>query len=210
MVFTRYAENILQSRGDWQMKHGVVLILVLLLMVFGCRKNSSDPADSSASETQKLKGTVIRYNQLLSEGYKSMNMNPLQEAATKRQAETLYTHMAALGEGQVRMESTLKKIHFTEVEIQQEHKATLKTKEVWDFKHTTIDKKKMVLDEKDFEYSITYELVKEGSRWLVSKVIAKEGDNPNRSKPEKALQGRFTTMLREKSKSFSSAEKHFK
>ena len=192
------------------MKHGVVLMLVLLLMVFGCRKKTADTADSSASETQKLKGAVIRYNQLLSEGYKSMNMNPLQEAATKRQAETLYTHMAALGEGQVRMESTLKKIQFTEVEIQQENKATLKTKEVWDFKHTTIDKKKMVLDEKDYEYSITYELVKEGSRWLVSKVIAKEGDSPSRSKPEKALQGRFTTMLREKSKSFSSTEKHFK
>lgn len=192
------------------MKHGVVLMLVLLLMVFGCRKNSADPADSNASETQKLKGTIEKYNQLLSEGYKNMNMNPLQEAATKRQAETLYTHMAALGEGQVRMESTLKKIQFSEVQIQQENKATIKTKEVWDFKHTTIDKNKVVLDEKDYEYSITYELVKEGSRWLVSKVVAKEEDSPYRSKPEKVLQGRFTSMLREKSKSYSSTGNHFK
>lgn len=182
------------------MKHGVLLMLVLLLMVFGCRKNSANPADSNASETQKLKGTIMLYNQLLSEGYKSLNMNPLQQAATKRQAETLYIHMAALGEGQVRMESTLKNIQFTEVEIQPENKATVKTKEVWDFKHTSIDKKQLVLHEKDFEYLITYELVKEGPRWLVAKVIAKEGDNPNRSKPEKALQGRFTTMLREKTK----------
>ncbi|MBC8018793.1 MAG: hypothetical protein H7X83_09775 [Verrucomicrobia bacterium] len=200
MVLTRYAENILQSRGNWQMKHGVVSMLVILLMVFGCRNNSANPADSKASETQKLKGTIMRYNQLLSEGYKSLNMNPLQQAATKRQAETLYIHMAALGEGQVRMESTLKNIQFTEVEIQPENKATVKTKEVWDFKHTSIDKKQLVLHEKNFEYLITYELVKEGPRWLVAKVIAKEGDNPNRSKPEKVLQGRFTTMLGEKTK----------
>lgn len=140
------------------------------------------------------------YNQLLREGYQSFNMNPLQQAATKRQAETLYIHMAALGEGRVRMESSLKDIQFTEVNIQQESKATVKTKEVWDFRHIDIDKKQVVLDEKDFEYLITYELVKEGPRWLVAKVVAKEGHNQNRSKPDKPRQGRFTTMLKEKYK----------
>ena len=127
-------------------------------------------------------------------------MNPLQQAATNRQAETLYIHMAALGEGRVRMESSLKKIQFTEVKIQQENKATVKTREVWDFRHTNIDNKQVVLYEIDFEYLITYELVKEGPRWLVAKVAAMAGDNPNNKKTEKLAQGRFSSLLKEKYK----------
>lgn len=193
-----------ENSGEWCMMRLLVVTALLILWCCGCNNAATNSLISAdAEQTQQIKQTIMLYNQLLREGYQSFNMNPLQQAATKRQAETLYIHMSALGEGRVRMESSLKDIQFTEVNIQQESKATVKTKEVWDFRHTDIDKKQVVLDEKGFEYLITYELVKEGPRWLVDKVVAKEGGNQNRSKTDKPTQGRFTTMLKEKYKKSS-------
>lgn len=160
---------------------GVVCLLFLVLAA--CNRESAD--------NKQVKGTVMRYNQLLIEGYQTLNMNPLQEAATTKQAEKTYFHMAALGEGKVRMESTLKKIKFIDITIQQENKATVKTKEVWDFQHINIVTKQIVLEERDFEYIITYELVKERGRWLVANVIAAEGDNPGHAGQS---QGRFSHL----------------
>ncbi len=145
---------------------------VICLLFFALAACSRESADE-----KQVKDTVMRYNQLLAEGYQKLNMNPLQEAATTKQAEKAYFHMAALGEGRVRMESTLKKIKFIDMTIQQENKATVRTKEVWDFRHINIDTKQVVLEKKDFEYIITYELLKERGSWLVANVIVAEGSN---------------------------------
>ncbi len=167
---------------------GVVCLLFLALVA--CSHESA--------EDKQIKATIMRYNQLLIEGYQKMNMNILQEAATAKQAEKVYFHMAALGESRVRMDSTLEKMQFTDVKILSENKAKVKTKEIWDFRHTNIDTKQVVLEEKNFEYILSYELVKEGGRWLVSDVSASEGDSPGHASQPKPAQGRFSSMLREK------------
>src|SRR5690242_8812450 len=82
------------------------LFLVILLLA-GCRATSP--------EEGRVQGTVKRYNELLIQGYRSLNMNPMQEAATIPQAQKLYYHMSALGEGRLRMDSALKNLTFKKI-----------------------------------------------------------------------------------------------
>jgi hypothetical protein len=127
---------------------------------------------AQSPESKQVKGVIMQYNALLAEGYKKMNMNPLQQVATEAVATKAYYHMAALGEGKVRMISVLKDVAFKNVTFPTPDTATVTTREVWDFTHTDIPTGKTVLEEKGFPYEITYELKKEGGPWKVSNVLA--------------------------------------
>lgn len=125
-----------------------------------------------SSETVKedeVKKTILRYNTLLAKGYSELNMTPLREVAAEMQAEKEYIHMAALGEGKVRMLSELKSIEFLEVSVTGSS-ASVRTKEVWDYSHININTNQTVDTQRDIVYSLRYDLVKEGGRWLVSSV----------------------------------------
>ena len=104
------------------MKLTALIVLILTTTIVGCKDTApnkavepprpqSSAASTTAEVTHKL---IVRYNQLLSEGYKTINMTKLQEVATQELAEKAYYHMAAIGEGQSRMVSELKKINFVE------------------------------------------------------------------------------------------------
>jgi len=93
------------------MKKWVVALLVTLLIA-GCGKTKAPKADPEA-----LKTTVIHYNALLAEGYRTLNMNPLAQVATKERAQKAYYHMAALGEERKKMESDLRNLDFLEARI---------------------------------------------------------------------------------------------
>ena len=125
-------------------------------------------------QVEQIKRSVERYNQLLIEGYKNLNMNPLQEVATPEQATKAYHHMAAFGEADIKIISELKKIEFLVVKLTGSDKAVVKTREVWDFKHVDIKTSTKKMEEKDFIYRITYELEKNNNKWLVSSVIAED------------------------------------
>lgn len=141
-------------------------LLVFFLLI------SISAACSDSEEIERLKGVIARYNQLLVEGYKKMDMNPLQEVATIEQATRLYHHMSALGEGDILMVSHLKKIDFLEFKFPKPHEAVVRTKEIWDFTHVNINSGKKVYEQKDFIYLLTYKLVKGKNRWLISEVIS--------------------------------------
>lgn len=141
---------------------GWVVLLLPFILLSGC---SMDSADSRA-----VKGVIKRYNQLLIEGYRTFNMNPLQEVATPEQATKLYYHMAALGEGQLRMDSTLKDIRFVTVAFPKPDEASVDTKEKWDFTHVNIKTGKKIAEEKDFIYEMGYTLKKVNGRWIISNV----------------------------------------
>lgn len=152
-------------------KKAIMLSFVFFALTAGCGSDSKD-----------VKETILRYNQLLSESYSRLNMNSMQEAATLDHAQKLYHHMAALGEGRVRMESRLKKIDFIGIKFPDKKNAVVKDREVWDFRHVDRESGRVGLEEKDFVYELTYELIKSGDRWIVKSVTYIGEDKPSRKK----------------------------
>lgn len=124
-----------------------------------------------------VKSVIIRYNHLLSEGYRSLNMNPVQEVATPEQATKLYHHMAAMGEGKLKMDSTLTNISFVKVEKPGADEVIVETKETWDFSHVDLQTGRVVAEEKNFIYAMRYLLKYADGRWLVHAVTALGGES---------------------------------
>ena len=88
-----------------------LLILVVVTSLVGC-------APSKPTEQDAVHSTILRYNELLSEGYRSLNMNGVAQVATKLQAEDEYIHMSSLAEGGVRLDPDLKDIKFVKVSVE--------------------------------------------------------------------------------------------
>ena len=131
------------------------------------------PAFAGDKLEARVKNIVLRYNELLVFGYENLNMNFLQEVATPEQAEKAYFHMAAIGEGRVRMRSHLKKIDWARIDVSTPGKAVVQTNEVWDFAYHDIKTDKKGQEEKDFVYHITYTIAREkDGRWLISDIAA--------------------------------------
>jgi hypothetical protein len=140
------------------------LILLLGLSFSACTVESP--------ESKQVKGVIMQYNTLLAEGYKKMNMNPLQAVASEDVATKAYYHMAALGEGKVRMVSVLKEMTFDEIAFPLSGAATVTTRETWDFIQVNFVTGKTVLEEKGYPYMMTYELKNDAGQWKVVKVMA--------------------------------------
>jgi len=150
-----------------------VLLTVLLVLSFAV------VACSRKSEVGEIKRVVSRYNELLIWGYKNLNMNPLQEVATPEQATRLYFHMSAIGEGKLRMESSLKSLDFTKMEFPKKDEAVVETREVWDFTHIDTNTGKKYAEEKDFIYEMGYHLKKQTGRWMITEVTTINGKSTN-------------------------------
>lgn len=146
-------------------------MLPLLLMMVGCSGTSSAGGE--------IENVVLRYNELVTQGYRSQNMNPMQEVTTGEQALKLYHHMSALGEGQLRMESKLKDIKFTKVERRSSMDATVETEETWDFTHYRMATNEKYAEEKDFIYRMGYILSKKNGRWIITEVNTIGGTSTN-------------------------------
>jgi hypothetical protein len=151
-------------------------------------------ASSVNKEEVPLKETIMRYNILLAEGYRTMNMNPLQEVATKEQAEKLYFHMAAIGEGRLRLDSKLKNIKFTKFETGKADLASVETKEVWDYAHIDINTNSKFAEERDFVYEMGYSLKKRDGRWIVTNVVTIGGTSTNTVIPWPKIDRKGQTM----------------
>jgi len=143
-------------------------VLVVILMV------ACNVQERSKVDPKVLEDTIIRYNSLLAEGYRTLNMNPLIQAATKESAQKAYYHMAALGEERRRMEATLERITFLHSTVTDETHAEMETDEEWKYVHYNIDTKEEV-SRNSVHYRLKYLLVMEGGKWLVSDIeIEKE------------------------------------
>jgi hypothetical protein len=150
------------------MKQALFVVSLTFLWIEACNIDTG-------KDTRAVKDTILRYNQLLTEGYAKMDMTPLQKAATQGQAEKVYTHMAALGEAKIRMESQLVDIHFLDVQWPEENVAQVKTRETWNYTHVNIDTKMPgQTTVAGLVYTLSYELVVEHGQWLVSSVTILE------------------------------------
>jgi len=137
----------------------------------------------STQDKEQVKATVMRYNQLLAEGYRNLNMRALPEVAEDSQVSKVYFHMAALGEGRVRMVSQLKDIQFSDFSFANASTAQVKTREKWDFQHVNLDTQKVERNEKGFAYGVSYRLARHNGIW---KVRVAETDMTSSGAPGKA------------------------
>lgn len=146
------------------MNHFVRLVALgsLVVALSGC--------DRHADDKLRVEETVRRYNQLLSQGYQSLNMTPLTEVAEMEQASKVYSHMAALGEARTKMMPVLKEISFADFRFPNVSSSLVGVREVWDFRHVNIDTQQVTLEEKGFAYDLVYRLALKEGRWMVREV----------------------------------------
>jgi hypothetical protein len=138
-------------------------------------------AEGEERDKLAVQHTVLRYTQLLAEGYAKMDMTPLQEVATEEQALKAYYHMSALGAGKIRMESQLIDIDFLDTRLVDQDSAVVVTREKWNYTHIRTDIPGQTVVS-GLIYDIAYELVRQDGRWLVSSVsILKEDKAENTS-----------------------------
>lgn len=149
----------------------LLTLSVAFVELGGCNRQKSDGSD--------IVEVIRRYNTLLTEGYRTQNMNPLQEVTTREQAVKLYHHMAALGEGRLRLDSHLKKLTVTKTEQPEPGRALMETEEVWDFTHYRTDSGEKYAEERDFVYRMGYILQKKDGRWLITGVNTIGGTSTN-------------------------------
>jgi hypothetical protein len=180
------------------MRRIILMAIVALLFCAGCKDKSPEPkaepvkignalpSQSALPREDLVKKLVERYNVLLAGGYKSLDMNPLQEVATPQQAEKAYIHMAAIGEGTVRMISQLKKLDFVLIQFPTDKSAIVRTHEVWDFAYTDIKSGKKNEEVKDFPYDVTYTFEQSGGRWLISDIVASSEKDAEANMPKKS------------------------
>jgi len=144
---------------------------LLSIVTAGCANIKNDAGE--------IENIIRRYNQLVIQGYRNQDMNPMQEVTTEEQARKLYYHMAALGEGRLRMESELKEIVFKKADLRGSSEAMVETEETWDFSHRRMATNEKYAEEKGFIYRMGYVLNKKGGRWFITRVNTISGTSTN-------------------------------
>jgi len=158
------------------MKKSIAIILLLFAVLVGCKDSTplkvieSPKTTSPAGEASH--NLIVRYNKLLSEGYKTTDMTKLQEVATPELAEKAYYHMAAIGEGKSRMVSEMKHIDFIETDCNMPAKCRVITKERWDFAYADILTGARSNEVKDYIYDVQYVVENRQSRWIIVEITA--------------------------------------
>lgn len=147
------------------LKAAVVLAAVLALA--GCVAPSKYSPEEAA-----VRDVIRRYNQMIIQGYRALNMNGMSQVATKLQSEDEYIFMSSLAEGGVRLDATLKDLEFLAVSVETTS-ATAETRETWDYKHYSRADGTLVREERGLVYQLAWDLEKQPSgAWLVSDVRA--------------------------------------
>jgi hypothetical protein len=143
-----------------------VTLLVSAVLASGCVGAAPSP------DASLVKATVERYDALLAQGYRSMDMSPISEVATQLQAETEYIHMSSLGEGGVRMLPNLRRLEFVKVSVEGSS-ALVETLETWDYTHVDPATGAIVREQRGLVYRLAWDLARQADgRWLVSDVRA--------------------------------------
>ncbi len=143
------------------------LTAALLLAAFvlaGCSSLSPDE--------RAIRSTIQRYDEILADGYRSLNMNGMREVASQLQAEDEYIHMSSLAEGGVRLDPTLRDLRFVKVSVEGTS-ALAETRETWDYRHYSRKTGALVLTQEGLVYDLSWDLTRVGDgSWQVTDVRA--------------------------------------
>lgn len=160
------------------MMRRILVIVLSIAFLFACEKKAEKKP--AIDETSVIKNTVILYNTLMAEGYRNFNMNALVQAATEDRATKAYYHMAAIGEGRLRMDPVLKDIQFLKAEFNGPESAAVETREVWDYTYKNIDTNEIAYGN-TITYENNYRLVRESGKWLVSDITIMKSEEEKKT-----------------------------
>ena len=147
-------------------------LLILMLLPFVLASCSQEKKQEVKNPLHEI---IIIYNGLLADGYRRQDLNHMVQAATSRRALKAFYHMAALGEGGVKMDSLLKNIEFTGSKELATGKAQVTTRETWDYRYVSnVTGEKSPL--RTINYVVRYTLEKKEERWLVADATILSGD----------------------------------
>lgn len=149
-----------------RMKQGSCLIILMLVVLSRCSFDSPD--------IKAAKETIRKYNRYIADGYAKMDMKALKEAATEGEISRVFHHMITLKESKIRLESQLKDLIFETVTVKADNTILVRTKEVWDFKQIGSTTGTLETQATDVVHILSYEVVRQGGRWLVNKVTPLE------------------------------------
>lgn len=149
-----------------------IRVAVLLLLAFaGCISGSEE-------ESNKIRETIKRYNQLLSESYMRADMALMEQVVSSNQASRLEHRLDALKMNRIRMEAELKKLEFIEVNFlskkRDADKAVAKTHETWNVRHVDIKTGNTVKKIDGLIYVMSYELIRKDNEWIVDDAVIVE------------------------------------
>lgn len=166
---------------EWPSLSALVAVLLLLaVLAAACTSGDATPV---GDERAVVESTITRYDRLLGEGYRSMDMTQMRQVTDQLQAEDLYIHMSALGEGGVRLLPTLRSLELLDVSIEATS-ATATTRELWDYRHEDRVTREIVFIQRGQSYELVWDLVRRSDgAWLVSDVRAIEATST--SPPER-------------------------
>lgn len=141
---------------------------LVVLTLGGCR-TAEAPTDA-----ERVQAVVTRYDRLLAEGYRTMDMNRLRQVSEQLQGEDEYIHMSALAEGGVRLLPVLTEQEFTQVSVEATS-AQVQTRETWDYMHEGRVTREITFVQRAMVYELVWDLVlTSDGRWVVSDVRALE------------------------------------
>lgn len=150
------------------MKYFISLLAVFMLLTSSACKQEQ-PAPPVDSRQGAIEKAVTWYNAFLADSYRGLNTKALNRVATTKMANTVYFHMAAIGEAGVKMDSKLKKITFAPLKEIALDTIEVATQEEWDYTYWDIKSGKRMFDN-SVQYSLTYKLEHPTDKWLVSAI----------------------------------------
>ena len=150
------------------MKYFISLLAVFMLLTSSACKQEQ-PAPPVDSRQGAIEKAVTWYNAFLADSYRGLNTKALNRVATTKMVNTVYFHMAAIGEAGVKMDSKLKKITFAPLKEIAPNTVEIATEEEWDYTYWDIKTGKRLFDN-SVQYGLTYKLEHPAEKWLVSAI----------------------------------------
>jgi len=138
-----------------------------VLAMLGCASAPKYSADETA-----IRELIPRYNDMIVQGYRALNMNGMSRVATKLQSEDEYIYMSSLAEGGVRLDAELKEFEILRVSVEATT-AQAETRETWDYRHYDRETGALRTEETGLVYHLAWDFEKQPSgQWLVSDLRA--------------------------------------
>jgi hypothetical protein len=144
-----------------------VILLLALPSLHGC----VDTKD----RTPKVKQALLRYHQLLREGYLNVDMKGLSDVTTPNHAAKLEHRISAYKMKNIRMETELKSIEFLEIKFSGRNSVMVKTREAWYASHVDTITGRKIKEVNELVYLMNYEMLRKKAQWRIdSATIAEE------------------------------------
>lgn len=138
------------------------MVILSLSFLMGCGRFSN-------KDVLEIKKVIRWYDEALTRVYSESSIKPLLGLASENEIGRINMILLKLNRERKVMESKLKRLDFTYVEVTATDIAVAETLEKWRFRYINKQTGLIVHPWQDKEYRMRYYIVKKDGRWIVSK-----------------------------------------